>query len=343
MKRGKPTKRVILCSAVWTIAALLTACAPGAGSGASAEADALHALKESLAYDGLGVSFAIPEYDTPQDFNILINGRVESDGFGMSVHYLTEENDRHIWTSGETYTVPMSPTVLIHCTELLLEASVPDSDERTEADLLALFKPQAEALIAKLARGVTIGSTQADVLAAFPEIDPSLQRLKANWYDDETSGLSIYFRYDDNEANPKVIDIITDEIYRRAFEFSIDGILKHFSTKDKTLTIDTVERVTDEKRAEEIGVSEEFGNNGFYIYNPYETARVYTFTDSAVFELLDLDDEGVSNGYKAVSAEEFESWYMPRSAWTYVRIEIQPDVVNRANDAVIRMSEQYVP
>jgi hypothetical protein len=58
-------------------------------------------------------------------------------------------------------------------------------------------------------RGITVGSTKADVLAAFPEIGPAEQRVKALWHDDYTAGVRVGFYLDDGET---VIRAETEEL-----------------------------------------------------------------------------------------------------------------------------------
>jgi hypothetical protein len=128
---------------------------------------------------------------------------------------------------------------------------------------------------------------------------------------------------------------VIDPVERDGAE-TIEAHLKAVDPDNKTLLADPYDFITDRDLAESLGVLDKLGNNGFYIYNPDETAQEYAFSDSTEFQILDLDSQGVSTGYRTVSAEEFAMWFMPRSAYTYVIMEIQ-------NGAALRVAERYIP
>jgi len=95
---------------------------------------ALDQLVKSISYTDGELSFQIPEnYPNQKDWNILISGRTVQDGFGMSVHYLTEENERKNWELGKKYIVPLKESVENY-TDLWLTASLPDEDGNTASE-----------------------------------------------------------------------------------------------------------------------------------------------------------------------------------------------------------------
>lgn len=104
--------------------------------------DALEQLVDSVCYADGELSFQIPEnYPDAKNWNILISGRTEQDGFGMSVHYLTEENESKSWEAGKRYVIPLTGNTENY-TQLWITAFLPDengaADERS-ADLLAVI------------------------------------------------------------------------------------------------------------------------------------------------------------------------------------------------------------
>jgi hypothetical protein len=101
---------------------------------------ALEQLVDSVRYVDGELSFQIPEnYPNQKAWNILISGRKEMDGFGMSVHYLTEENENKSWESGKRYTIPLKGTTENY-TELWLDASLPDENGNTQTRSIDLLK-----------------------------------------------------------------------------------------------------------------------------------------------------------------------------------------------------------
>lgn len=101
--------------------------APKENAPADASA-ALEQLADSISYADGELSFQIPEsYPNPKDWSILISGRMEQDGFGMSVHYLTQENESRNWEAGKRYIVPLKGSRKNY-TELWLTASLPNEN-----------------------------------------------------------------------------------------------------------------------------------------------------------------------------------------------------------------------
>lgn len=103
------------------------------------EAAAVKALGDSLEFTDGGIAFTLPEnYGHADKWNILIAGRIEADGFGMSTHLFTEENDTKSWQAGKRYFIPIDGQ---NYTDLLMSASLVDQNGKTqtfEADLLDL-------------------------------------------------------------------------------------------------------------------------------------------------------------------------------------------------------------
>lgn len=80
--------------------------------------DGLEELEKSISCLDGNVRFTIP--DGKDAWNIQIYGRIEVDGdSGMSVHYLTDENENRSWERGKTYSFDVSGGGY---TELYLEA-----------------------------------------------------------------------------------------------------------------------------------------------------------------------------------------------------------------------------
>ena len=99
----------------------------GCGSTPQPE-DAVAQLEKSLQYEAGELSFTIPAENG--EWDILIYGRTEAEGMGMSLHYLEEVD----WQPGESYS--FSPAQ--NCTELQMDVlyeTDSDSAER-QIDLL---------------------------------------------------------------------------------------------------------------------------------------------------------------------------------------------------------------
>lgn len=99
---------------------------------------AVDALEGSIAYTDYAITFTIPAgYPTSEDWNILIAGRLETDGFGQSIHLFESANASHSWKAGENYMIDRKEGY----TSLLMDISLPDGEggqvERS-IDLLAL-------------------------------------------------------------------------------------------------------------------------------------------------------------------------------------------------------------
>ena len=99
---------------------------------------ALDALADSIAYTDHAITFTVPAgYAAPEDWNILLAGRLETDGFGQSIHLFEAQNAAHSWKAGENYMIDRKEGY----TSLLMDVSLPDGRggrlERS-IDLLAL-------------------------------------------------------------------------------------------------------------------------------------------------------------------------------------------------------------
>ena len=121
---------VLLIGAVGTVLATSRAVKPLSSQ------EALDQLRGGIRRSADEISFMVPEgYPTPQDWNILVAGRAEEDGFGMSVHLFEDENRSHSWKAGKRYVIPLD----VHYTNLLLDAYLPDGQGgflELNADLL---------------------------------------------------------------------------------------------------------------------------------------------------------------------------------------------------------------
>lgn len=66
----------------------------------------LEKLEKSVGYSEGMVHFTVPEeYDS--SWYIQISGRLETEGGGMSVHYLDEESEAGSWEKGRLYSFPV--------------------------------------------------------------------------------------------------------------------------------------------------------------------------------------------------------------------------------------------
>ena len=66
----------------------------------------LEKLEKSVGYSEGMVHFTVPEeYDS--SWYIQISGRLETEGGGMSVHYLGEESEAGSWEKGRLYSFPV--------------------------------------------------------------------------------------------------------------------------------------------------------------------------------------------------------------------------------------------
>lgn len=125
---------------VGTVTVFATSAAGAAnGEGRLDASAALDQLIGSISYADGELSFQIPEnYPNQKDWDIFISGRKEVDGFGMSVHYLTEENESENWEPGKKYTVLLKGSIE-YFTDLWLTAFLPDeygAPSKREIDLL---------------------------------------------------------------------------------------------------------------------------------------------------------------------------------------------------------------
>ena len=87
----------------------------------------LEKLEKSVGYSEGMVHFTVPEeYDS--SWYIQISGRLETEGGGMSVHYLDEESEAGSWEKGRMYSFPVEEG---SCSELVLYVS----SGKEEADI----------------------------------------------------------------------------------------------------------------------------------------------------------------------------------------------------------------
>ena len=88
--------------------------------------DALAGLTDSIQYQNGRLSFQLPEgYPEAENWNIQIAGRMETEGFSSSVHFLEEENAARAWAAGQTYAFDLQPELF---TELTFYAALPNAD-----------------------------------------------------------------------------------------------------------------------------------------------------------------------------------------------------------------------
>lgn len=122
MKYRKTTIPTIV-AAVLLIAAVGAAFASSGAARPLSAQEALDQLRAGVHRSADEISFAVPAgYPEPRDWNILVAGRAEADGFGMSVHLFENENLSHSWEAGRRYVIPLD----VHYTDLLLNAFLPD-------------------------------------------------------------------------------------------------------------------------------------------------------------------------------------------------------------------------
>lgn len=90
--------------------------------------EAVGQLIQSITYKDNKITFTVPaNYPDTTQWNILVAGRLEEDGFGMSVHLFSEENENKSWVGGQTYSIEIKSGY----TELLMSVSLPDEDGNT--------------------------------------------------------------------------------------------------------------------------------------------------------------------------------------------------------------------
>jgi hypothetical protein len=111
----------------------------------SPQQTALDELSRSLSYSNGVLSFQLPDYEPASDWNILIAGRMEPDGFGRSMHFLTDENTNRSWEAGKKYIILTDG--IEGYTELSFSAYLPGKGDRTlgwDTDLLSFAKSQSD-------------------------------------------------------------------------------------------------------------------------------------------------------------------------------------------------------
>lgn len=144
----KPKTWLITLAAI-LILLLTVFCLTSSSRESLSPADALAQLKESVTYQNGVLHFTIPElYEKPEDWNILVAGRIDSgDGFGISSHWFENENMNKNWIKGFTYSAEVREESL---TDLVISLSLPDEngdilqEELTLKDLLGEIKTNSK-------------------------------------------------------------------------------------------------------------------------------------------------------------------------------------------------------
>lgn len=149
-------------AAVLLVAAVCAGCTFTGAKNKLSAGEALDQLESSVTYADGQVSFEIPkDYETPEDWNIHIAGRlVSEDGFSQSRHLFEDINDAKTWEPGKRYDIALSDDY----TELTLTAALPGEDGDTlekDIDLLGgLYGRMARTLYDL--RNPYIGDASAD-------------------------------------------------------------------------------------------------------------------------------------------------------------------------------------
>ena len=70
------------------------------------ENQTIQQLIDSIEYENEKISFVIPDSSIPAtDWNIMVYGRTQIDGMGMSIHFFEEENNSKSWENGKKYEI----------------------------------------------------------------------------------------------------------------------------------------------------------------------------------------------------------------------------------------------
>lgn len=114
----------------WAMAAMVVCIAALVGctftSRTNDPSRALTELENSITVSENVISFTLPEsYAPASDWNILIYGRADMGGSGMSVHFLESENADHSWQAGQTYIIELGDAAYL---SLQMDASLPGED-----------------------------------------------------------------------------------------------------------------------------------------------------------------------------------------------------------------------
>lgn len=100
--------------------------------------EAVEALKRSIHLDEQTLCFQLPAlYPDSGKWNIHIAGRQETDGMGMSLHFLEDT----VWQAGETYQIPVNGSITELTMEIQLEAV------SAEIDLMPYLQGMAADLV----------------------------------------------------------------------------------------------------------------------------------------------------------------------------------------------------
>lgn len=108
--------------------------------------EAMKQLEKSLEYKEGQLSFQIPKgYPNTSEWNIMVPGRIQINGFGFSVHYFTVVNDKRGWKAGKRYIISINEEQIENYTELKLFAYLTDDNGKEiefSIDLLAFLKEE---------------------------------------------------------------------------------------------------------------------------------------------------------------------------------------------------------
>ena len=106
---------------------------------------------------------------------------------------------------------------------------------------------------------------------------------------------------------------------------------------DDKISIDEIEWVTvPSSRANELGIKEEDGPSGFYIYNPDILTEQFTLSADCTITVLDWQN---SFEPQSISAEKFVAVLQERGEQN----SFIPYTINVTNDEITEISEHYVP
>jgi hypothetical protein len=107
---------------------------------------------------------------------------------------------------------------------------------------------------------------------------------------------------------------------------------------ENTLVLDEVEWVTQESRAEELGLTQTFQDDGFCLYNPAEDGAQYSYAQACTFQLQDWSQGG---GLTAVEKDVFLQTVTDR--YESGLGEKIPYIVTLEKGKITDVTEQYVP
>ena len=188
-------------------------------------------------------------------------------------------------------------------------------------------------------------SQNKDCEIVYPEMIPAVEANEEFWYGfyydgaGELHALKIHERGagGDYEANDERANEIYDW-YIATFRAPSEMIayITNFDS-DRNMYVDAVEWVEiPGSRAAELGLQEEDGPSGFYIYNPDSVRQRFTLSEDCNITVLDWQ-----NSYEPlkISAEDFITVLQERGEQN----NFIPYTLKTANGEITEISEHYVP